>query len=94
MDGPNELKSEVRDVWECKIGYSGPLPVGADAPMREAVRRAFVELTGLEPSFLFSGWGGSLTDLEKSVIAHQERKVAAEANDLSHREDDPDRVGY
>lgn len=77
---------KIRDVWECKIGYSGPLPVGADAPMREAVRRAFVELTGLEPSFLFSGWGGSLTKSEKSVIAHQD--------DLSHRDDDPDLAGY
>lgn len=61
-------------VWDCKIGYAfnGELPNGADFPMRRAISKQFKKLTGREPLFIFSGWGGSLTDIEKSVV---ERKI-------------------
>jgi hypothetical protein len=33
-----------------------------------AVERAYREITGFEPEFLFSGWGGSLTKGERKVV--------------------------
>lgn len=50
-------------VWECKIGFARPgdLPRGADAPMRKAIEKAFHELTGYYPRFVYSGWGADLT---------------------------------
>lgn len=54
-------------VWECKVGFAGHLPQGADAPMRRAVDEAFRALTGVSPLFCFSGWGGRLTPAEQEV---------------------------
>ena len=53
-------------IWSCKIGEvpEGSLPHGADHPMRIAVTRAYRELTGRDPEFIFSGWGATLTDSE------------------------------
>ena len=60
-------------IWECKIGeVSGVLPLGADAPMRFAVARAYKEITGHEPLFLFSGWGGELDEGERAVVENRE----------------------
>ena len=58
------------DVWECKIGRCDDvdIPDGADSPMRNAVERAYFELTGKMPDFVFSGWGGSLTETEEQAI--------------------------
>ena len=57
-------------IWDCKIGEidAADLPPGADAPMREAVKRAYRELTGREPRFLFSGWGAELDDVERALV--------------------------
>jgi hypothetical protein len=57
-------------IWECKIGEvaGSKAAVGADFPMREAVRRAYKEITGEEPRFIFSGWGGKLTATEREVV--------------------------
>ena len=56
-------------IWSCKIGEIYELPSGgADAPMREAVRRAYIEITGKEPDFCFSGWGAELTVNEREVV--------------------------
>ncbi len=65
-------------IWECKIGEvdDSKLAIGADLPMREAIKRAYKELTGEEPEFVFSGWGGSLTQTEREVI--DERKARAQ----------------
>lgn len=59
-----------KKIWDCKIGFANEaeLPDGADAPMREAVRRAYLELTGWEPEFIFSGWGGQLTASEQRSV--------------------------
>jgi hypothetical protein len=55
-------------VWTCKIGEDvGDLPLGADAPMRRAIKEAYARLTGHEPDFVFSGWGGELTAEERSA---------------------------
>jgi hypothetical protein len=55
-------------IWKCKIGEVAFTPRGADAPMREAVARAYKELTGEEPVFIFSGWGAELTEGERAVV--------------------------
>lgn len=59
-----------QQIWTCKIGEceDGILPRGADLPMREAVARAYRELTGLSPSFIFSGWSAELTEPERAVV--------------------------
>lgn len=55
-------------VWDCKVGYAGDLPPGSDLPMRDAIARAFRELTGEEPEFIFSGWAGELTEAERACV--------------------------
>ena len=55
-------------TWECKIGEIENLPDGADAPMRQAIREAYIKLTGKEPDFIFSGWAGALTPSERSLV--------------------------
>jgi hypothetical protein len=57
-------------TWSCKIGEIDPgiLPQGSDGPMRKAVHDAYFKLTGIEPNFIFSGWGAELDDLERSIV--------------------------
>jgi hypothetical protein len=64
--------SELR-TWGCKIGEvdASKLPPGADFPMREAIERAYTELTGEPPAFIFSGWAAELTEGERA--AHEDR---------------------
>lgn len=67
-------------IWTCTIGgVVGELPQGADLPMRQAVQRAFLELTGTHAEFTFSGWGESLTEAQRSVVendrAHSQREA-------------------
>lgn len=59
--------------WECKIGEVPAefLIRGADWPMRKAVAIAFEELTGIEPTFIFSGWGAGLTPMERAVVDNE-----------------------
>lgn len=59
-------------IWFCKIGEVGSVSKGADAPMRQAVIAAYKELTGADPSFLFSGWGAELTESERAVVEDRE----------------------
>lgn len=62
----NETKEQV---WDCKIGgVVGELPPGADFPIRQAVKEAFLKLTGVDAEFCFSGWGGSLDANERAVV--------------------------
>lgn len=59
-------------VWDCQIGGDvGDLPWGADDPMRQAIRQAYRELTGKEPEFLFSGWGGKLSPEQKALLKEE-----------------------
>lgn len=60
-------------TWVCKIGEIPRdwLPRGSDAPMRQAVERAYEKLTGQPPDFTFSGWAGELTEGERAV--HEDR---------------------
>lgn len=58
-------------IWFCKIG--GELAVeladGVDLPMRQAVERAFKEITGVDAEFTFSGWCGQLDEYERAVVS-------------------------
>jgi hypothetical protein len=36
--------------------------------MRRAVERAYRDITGREPDFIFSGWGAQLTESERAVV--------------------------
>jgi hypothetical protein len=60
-------------IWECKVGEvdAKKLPEGADGPMRDAVRKAYLDLTGEEPHFIFSGWGSKLTPYEREVVSEK-----------------------
>ena len=56
-------------IWKCKIGGNiGPLPEGADKFLREAVQKAYRQLTGIDAEFTFSGWGAKLTEHERDVV--------------------------
>lgn len=39
--------------------------------MREAVARAYREITGRDPDFIFSGWGAELTEGECAVVENR-----------------------
>lgn len=56
-------------IWTCKIGGELPegLAPGSDLPMRQAIERAYFDLTGVEARFTFSGWAGELTIEERRV---------------------------
>ena len=62
------MKKET--MWFCKIGVIGGayLPSGADGPMRQAIVQAFKEITGQDAEFIFSGWGNSLSDVERAIV--------------------------
>lgn len=60
------------EIWGCKIGqHDGELPPGSDLPMRKAVEKAYREITGKEPNFMFSGWGEKLTEAEYEAAESQ-----------------------
>ena len=60
----------MKKIWTCKIGEvdDSALPDGSDAPMRQAIQRAYRELTGQDPKFIFSGWAGELTTYEREIV--------------------------
>lgn len=65
----------MTDIWKCKIGevesihtHSGG---GGDLVMRDAVAKAYRELTGQDPDFIFSGWGAELTEPERAVVENR-----------------------
>jgi hypothetical protein len=59
-------------IWFCKIGGEvGDLPSGADWPMRQAIQEVFIRITGADPKFCFSGWGGELTEPERAVVENR-----------------------
>ena len=61
-------------VWFCKIGSLENLamPNGADLPMRQAIQKAFEEITGVNAEFCFSGWGGELTESEIACVLNKQ----------------------
>ena len=75
------MSEESKRVWTCKIGWAGDeLPLGSDLPMRDAVAAAYKKLTGgHHPDFIFSGWGGELTEPELAVVENREPSAEYEA---------------
>ncbi len=63
-------------VWSCKIGIKGDcdLPGGCDLPMRQAIKQAFFEITGIDADFCFSGWNSNLDPVEAEVVEEGFRK--------------------
>jgi hypothetical protein len=61
-------------IWTCKIGEIESVPHGADSPMRKAVFKAYKEITGHEPEFIFSGWVGELDAIERSIVEEEYAK--------------------
>ncbi len=65
-------------VWECKVGGTFPhssLPPGSDSPMRDAVERAYRDITGQEAEFCFSGWGAALSPNQRDVVENRVRET-------------------
>lgn len=64
-------------VWDCKIVvYNNDIlsiEAGLDAVPRQAAIKA-IEAAGYEVAHCFSGWGGTLTEVEKEVIAEFEAR--------------------
>lgn len=58
-------------IWSCKIGEVESVASGADLPMRQAIAKAYREITGKEPEFIFSGWGGELEEQERAVVENR-----------------------
>jgi hypothetical protein len=60
-------------TWSCRIGQvpRHGLPDWSDRLMREAVARAYLEISGHEPHFIFSGWAGELTEAEQAVLENR-----------------------
>jgi hypothetical protein len=67
---PYSNEQQSKAIWHCKIGEAerSELPKCPDELMRKAVERAYKEVTGKAPVFLFSGWAGELTEPERAVV--------------------------
>jgi Lar family restriction alleviation protein len=83
---PQPLQETTLKIWTCKIGEvnADRLPYGSDWPMRQAIIRAYREITGQDADFIFSGWGGSLTEPERAVVEDRE-PVGARPSPLEPR---------
>lgn len=70
----------AKKVWYCKIGEvdEDKVPQGGDFPMRRAISQAYMELTGEDNIFLFSGWGAELTESERAVVENRAPVADAE----------------
>lgn len=63
------MTQKIERIWQCKIGgLVEGLPNGADSPMRDAIEKAFREVTGYSARFTFSGWAAELTEGERQVV--------------------------
>ena len=80
----------VKKIWFCKIGESDNVPHGGDAQMREAIATAYKALTGHKPEFIFSGWGGELTEPERAVV---ENRLPVESPQSAARSSDAPSAG-
>jgi len=59
----------AKECWVCVIGpiEQNKLPMGADFPMRQAVKQAFAGLVGEEAEICASGWGFPEKLVEKGL---------------------------
>ena len=89
--GPSQPETERKvttKIWTCKIGER-PIaefenfPRGSDSPMRRSAREAYQAITGHEPDFIFSGWGGELTEGERAAVENRELRRSLEPSPAS-----------
>lgn len=77
LDAEREDLTPTRTkIWSCRIGEVLELPPGADMPMRQAVSDAYQKITGWQPDFIFSGWGGELSEGERAVVENRPIAIA------------------
>lgn len=69
------------NTWGCKIGFAKILPPGSDYPMRKAIQKAYFELTGENPKFLFSGWAAKLSPSELACVLEDDKFGYGDYND-------------
>lgn len=69
MNQPNADIGNEPECWTCVIGEvdRALLPDGSDLPMRKAVQQAYLELTGQQANFCFSGWGYTLDETQRAT---------------------------
>jgi hypothetical protein len=81
-DGGEGEEHTVGAAWACKIGTREGVgvPRGADAPMRNAIEKAFRDVTGVDAEFCFSGWSATLTEPEMAVVENRLPAHPAPAN--------------
>jgi hypothetical protein len=77
-------------IWECKIGQTPAcnVPPCADGPMREAIRRAYREITGQEPLFIFSGWNAELNEVQKKCVSDEEPEEEGDGDEEDEEEEE------
>ena len=63
------MSSKDYKVWECKIVVpaDAELPFGFDSVPRMAAQQAILD-AGIEVITNFSGWGGSLDEIEQQMV--------------------------
>lgn len=64
---------ENKKMWHCEIGEvdCDKIPMGGDSPMRDAVAKAFKDLTREDSIFIFSGWGNKLSEGRRAVVENR-----------------------
>jgi len=82
-------EGKTMKVWYCKIGVTGDLitPKNADLPMRAAIEKAFIDITGQDAEFTFSGWGGELEESELAVVEDREPDIDVQIQELHKHEE-------
>ena len=68
-----KLLDDRSHTWTCRIGSRAGvcIPPGADGPMRDAVYKAFKEVTTEDAEACFSGWGDQFTEEQLAVIENR-----------------------
>lgn len=66
-------------IWTCKIGECSDEELNryfaaADEPMRNSISAVYRTVTGREPDFIFSGWGGVLDRVEREVVEEAKKR--------------------
>lgn len=51
--------SKKEKYWHCIIGPAATIPIGADAPLRNATQQAFRNTVKHHAKHIYSGWGVS-----------------------------------
>ena len=79
------MTAKSENIWTCTIGgMTEDLANGSDLPMRQAIQRAFRDVTGTNSAYCFSGWGGSLTEGQRAVVENRPQPDPALCDECGH----------